>query len=206
MKHLIIVRFFYNDKDLFIRRANLMKQTVIECLKKQTTQDFILCIMTDKDSVSQLKEILDYEFISFDDYTELLTFCKNNEVKIQTRHDSDDLMSDDYLEFIQSEYEINKNLYSSFLLHFNWQKIDFETGRIGDRSNFIDDSFISGFCSLCEFPVKNTVYARSHPEMGKIVEKTYTYDIGYVFYTQHPDNNSKIPREERIKISRFNKK
>ena len=198
MKHLIITRLKYREKDLFMTRLNLLNEILIPCLKNQTNQNFRLCVMMHDEDVELSKSIIDYDFITFEDYTVLKKYTIDNNINIQTRHDSDDFMFDNYIDKIQTEYNLLIDKNDIFLLQFQPEKVNYHTGEIMPLPLYTN-TCISGFVTLCQKNVKYIVYERSHTTMHEITPNIYTYPKGYVKYYIHGDNDSLIPREERIK-------
>jgi hypothetical protein len=180
-----------------------MKEILIPCLESQTNQNFILCIMMYNTDVEFVRNILQYNFISFEDYTIFKQYCVDNNVNIQTRHDSDDFMSKDYVEKIQSEYENIINKHDIFILQFQPEKFNYRTGEILPFYLYTNES-ISGFVTLCQKNVKFTVYEKQHIYLYELTKNIYTYPIGYVKYYIHGKNDSLIPREERICQWKYN--
>lgn len=203
MKHLIITRLKYREKDLLKIRLDLLTKILIPCLKNQTNKNFELCIMMYDEDVELAKSIIDYNFITFEDYTILKKYTIDNNINIQTRHDSDDFMSEYYIDKIQSEYNLFINSNDIFLLQFQPEKINFFTNEIYPIPLYTN-TCISGFVTLCQKNVKYIVYERSHITMHEITPNIYTYPKGYVKYYIHNNNDSSIPREERIKKWIFN--
>mgnify|MGYP001769350649 CR=1 FL=1 len=203
MKHLIITRLRYVDTELMKLRAKLMKEILIHCLKLQTNQNFIFSIIMFDNDVEFVRELLEYDFISFEDYSFLKQYCIDNNINIQTRHDSDDHMSDDYIEKIQNEYDNIIKINDIFILQFQPEKINYRTGEQLSLPQYTNE-FISGFITLCQSNVKYTVFEKSHTNMHLLTNNIYTYPTGYVKYYIHGKNDSLIPREERISQWKYN--
>lgn len=206
MKHAIITRLIYEDKNLFAHRVQLMSDILIPCLNNQINRDFTLIVMVLDEDVEYLKQHLNYPFINFSDYADLRKFCVENKVRIQTRHDSDDWMSHKYVLKIQEEYErLKDNPHNMFLLQFYPEKINYRTGQLISALSYRRD-FNSGFLTLCQSgDVSKIVYEKSHTEMHKITgtAAVYSYGFGWVKYYIHGANDSLRPLNERLKNHKF---
>lgn len=125
MNHIIITRLKYREKDLLKIRLNLLNEILIPCLENQTNQNFQLCIICFNEDINTLKNFINYNFITFENYEDLRKYIIENNINIQTRHDSDDFMYENYIDKIQKEYKsiINKN--NIFLLQFQPEKINY---------------------------------------------------------------------------------
>ena len=203
MKHLIITRLRYKNKELLKIRAKLMKETLIPDLISQTNQNFTLCIMVFNEDVQFLNSILQYDFISFEDYIKLKEYTIKNNINLQTRHDSDDYMADNYVEKLQNECDLLSSKHDIILLHFQPEKINYLTGEKLFLPEYTNE-MISGFVSLYQKNVKITIYERSHTNLHELTKNIYKYPIGYVVYNIHGKNDSLIPRDERIKQWNYN--
>jgi hypothetical protein len=180
-----------------------MKEILIPCLESQTNQDFTLCIMMYDADLKFVYNVLQYNFISFEDYKILKQYCIDDNINIQTRHDSDDFMSNNYVEKIQLEYKNIIKGHDTFILQFQPEKINYKTGEILPFYQYTNES-ISGFVTLCQKNVNFTVYERQHIYLYELTKNIYTYPIGYVKYYIHGKNDSLIPREERIRQWKYN--
>jgi glycosyltransferase involved in cell wall biosynthesis len=202
LKHVITTRLIYDDKKLLDDRIKLTQDILIPCLKAQTCKNFTLAIRCYDADVELLKSKLDFPFVNFESYVDYLQLCKDENYQIQTRHDSDDYMSDTYIEFIQQQVLSKHNIANSFLLQFQPDKLDYQSLKILPLSDYTD-TLNSGFLTLYQQVIKYSIYEKAHTEMYKIVPLVFTYPKGFVKYFIHGKNNSLLPLEVRLKTNKF---
>ncbi len=200
--HVITTRLIYDDKNLLKARIELMKKILIPALKAQTNQNFVLAVRCYDSDLELIKSHIDFPFINFESYDDYLLLCKKNKWNIQTRHDSDDYMSPDYIAFIQYEVGEKKLNNDKFLLQFQPIKLDYNSGKILPLPDYYD-TCNSGFLTLYQNDIIHSIYERAHTEMWTIAPKVFTYPRGYVKYFIHGKNDSLLPREVRLKQKKF---
>lgn len=193
--HIIITRMYYDDKAMFDERVAIMKKTLIPSLQKQQTP-FIFCILGDN-YIDTLK--LDFPFITFQTNEEMLDYCKEERITIQTRHDSDDMMTESFTAFIQN---VNKSFQGDddLLLSFNAQHYDIEKQELIDKFTTYYGTNTSMFLTLINRKIDKHVYEHPHQKMGSFFKKKVYIGAGHVLYGVHTGQIMKIPIEERKKL------
>lgn len=197
VKHAIITRLFYDDFDYFKQRIEIMNQTLIWSLKRQTNNNFIFIVLGDN-YMQELRQMIDIDFINFTSAEDCLKFCKKENIQIQTRHDSDDYMSLDFVKYVQNLYKFKTG--DNILLNFNAQHIEIETQKPLNKFTEYHDEKTSMFLTLFDDTQKIFIYHRPHNLMWKEVSKVMTIPAGYVYYGVHENQIMKVPIEKRNKL------
>ena len=196
MNHLILTRARFQDKELLDKYLVVCKNILIPALQKQKNKNFIWGMLIRPEDHEYLVEQLKYPFYAFFSIDEVFNYVKTNNIEIQTRHDIDDWMSDDYVDKIQMEYEKNKNKYDKFLVHFQPLKMNYHTGELNAIPIYTEKR-TSMFLSLCQNKVEYHILDRDHGHMWEIAKDVITMPIGDVKWVIHGDNISCNPNRKR---------
>lgn len=189
MKHIIVIRMRFNDKDLFKKYLDVSKEMLIPNLKSQTNKNFTTCFLILKEDEKFIKEYLDIDFIGFQNPADFNKYVIDEKFNIQTRHDMDDYMSVDYIEKIQQEYEKNIKKYDNFLIQFQPIKLMYQT-KEELKMGLYHSKRNSMFLSLCQKNVTNHIFERKHGQMYEIANKVISLPEGYTKWVIHGNNIS----------------
>jgi hypothetical protein len=189
MKHLILTRAKVDDKELLEKYLIVCQNILIPALQKQKNKNFVWGMLIKPEHHEYLVEKLKYPFYAFFSKDEFINYIKDNNVEIQTRHDIDDWMSEDYVDKIQKEYEKNKNKYDKFLIQFQPLKMNYHTREL-NAIQIYTETRTSMFLTLCQNKVENHILDRGHGEMWQIAKDVITLPIGDVLWVIHGDNIS----------------
>ena len=111
MKHLLITRLWFDNKDLMDKYIAVSVKTFVPAMKSQTCKDFELGILIRSEHVDYVKEKIGIDFTAFiGGMDEFRGEVLKNKYDIQSRVDFDDWVSPDYVEKIQKIYFDNKDL------------------------------------------------------------------------------------------------
>jgi glycosyltransferase involved in cell wall biosynthesis len=191
MKHIIVTRCFFDDDELFNKYFKIMKLVYGPSIKSQINNNFeIGFIISPKhsDKISELN--LNIPVLFFDSVKSFNEYCFEKNIEIQTRHDCDDWMRNDYIENIQKQYHVNSKKYNSFLIQSQIYKHDIDSDKLYKPKLDYDDKNTSMFLSLCQKKVTSCVLDDNHRFMYKLVDKVIDLGYGYVKLTIH--NNNKL--------------
>lgn len=120
----------YSDDNSFINRVKIMIETCLYSLQSQTCKNFIIGFICSEEHYKKLVSIfIGINSIRFSNKSEILNYCVENKINIQTRLDSDDIIDINYIEIIQS-ISINNFKESPFLTQTQPHKYDYSTGRL----------------------------------------------------------------------------
>ena len=199
MKHLVISRMNFEDDQLFDHYYQVMKKTFAPSINNQKNKNFTLVFTVNPKHVELLKPHFTVDTLYFSSFEEIKNYCKENNVEIQTRHDCDDWMKNDYIEKIQELYHKNIVTQDKFIIHSKVQKLNFDTGEIHDHAtSYANNNFISMFLTLCQKNYENFVYDKNHRFMGEITKNITLLDNGYTRLVIHGKNQlSKINEKDR---------
>lgn len=199
MKHLVISRMNFEDDQLFDHYYQVMKKTFAPSINNQKNKNFTLVFTVNPKHVELLKPHFTVDTLYFSSFEEIKNYCKENNVEIQTRHDCDDWMKNDYIEKIQELYHKNIVTQDKFIIHSKVQKLNFDTGEIHDHAtSYANNNFISMFLTLCQKNYENFVYEKNHRFMGEITKNITLLDNGYTRLVIHGKNQlSKINEKDR---------
>lgn len=202
MTHLVITRIHFDDDQLFNHYFDVMKKTYIPSIKSQTNKNFQIAFIINQRHVGIVKEQFEKEILCFNTFDEIKTYCKENNVEIQTRHDCDDWMKEDYIQKIQELYHTNIEKLDKFIIHSKVQKLNYETGEIHDHAtSYLNNNFISMFLTLCQKNVEHFVYDKNHRFMGELTNNIILIDGGYTRLVIHGKNKLSKINPKDVKIS-----
>lgn len=189
MKHTLVIRMKFKDKDLFKKYLEISKDVLIPSLKSQTNKKFILCFIIYDEDVDYVKKYLNLDFKNFSSLDKFFNYVKDEEINIQTRHDMDDYMSPDYIDIIQSEYLKNIEKYDKFLIQSQPIRLDYHTN-IEYKMNQYTETRNSMFLSLCQKNITNSIFDQKHGQMYEVTKNIITLPEGYTKWVIHGDNIS----------------
>ena len=190
MKHTILTRMRFDDKDLMRNYLILTKNVLVPSLKSQINQNFTWILMIRKEDEDFLKSEIEYPFITVLNDTEHIKYVTDNNVDIQTRHDCDDFMFPGYIDEIQKKYIENIDNYDTFIIHSQPTKLIYNTGEVRKISTYTDNR-TSMHLSLCQRFPKYHIHERKHGQMWEISDKVIMIGEGYTQWVIH-DNNISI--------------
>jgi len=189
MKHIIISRMKFDDKELLKKYLVITKDILIPSLKTQTNKNFVWGLIINDEDIEYIKNELDFNFLSFKNNNAFEKYAKENNINIQTRHDIDDWMSIDYVDKIQEIYLENIDKYDSFLIQSQPIKIDYKTKKETSLSKYTNRR-TSMHLTLCQKNVINNIHSKKHNDMYQLVKKIITLPEGYTKWVIHGDNIS----------------
>ena len=163
MKHIIFTRFMYDDCPMADERLEIMRGTLVSCLKKQTNKNFVWSLMCRDHHKQIISEMYGDEIIFFKDSNEFKKYVTENKFEVQTRHDSDDLMCSQYVQEVQDEYEINKFRKDPFLIDFQPMYYDKEVDQFYRfKIDYKKIGSTSAFITLCPQNTEMTIWDHPH--------------------------------------------
>lgn len=210
MNHIVATRFYYTDKNIMRKRLDIMKSVLLPCLQKQTNQNFKWVIWCNPEHTWILRKELDYPF----DFVQLgegemgclskrcdipklpkqshySLYIKNNNINIQTNHDSDDWMADNYIDVIQSYYKRYIQEYSKFLLYAQHDRYIYDTQERLPMPFRGNNKLTTAMLSLCmEENDGVSVFSARHNKMWQYVDNVIELPDGMASYTIHDCNMS----------------
>jgi glycosyltransferase involved in cell wall biosynthesis len=194
MKHIIITRINFKEDFLFKKYFEVMKNTYIPSIKSQKNKNFKIGFIVNSKHIGFLKKFFE-DALFFSSISESREYCINNRIPIQTRHDCDDWMREDYIDTIQKIYEQNVNKSDVFLIHTKVQKLNLDTGDLYSRGDvdYTNNRTTSMFLTLCQKNVNNFIYDQEHTKMKILTNNIFLMEEGYTRLVIHGNNKlSKI--------------
>lgn len=192
-KHLIISRARFQDKELLKKYLEVSRVTFSPSIRRQKCKRFKLAILIHKEDVELVKDVLEIEFIPFSDPISLKEYITSVGFEIQTRHDIDDWMSEDYVEKLQEIYVAQAANRECFLIQAQPTKLVYD-----ENISFTECKEVhmapyterrnSMFLSLCQKKVLYGIFDRKHSEMYEICNHVVTLGEGYVKWIIHGNN------------------
>ena len=206
MKHIIITRVKFDDEKLFQKYFEVMKEVYIPSIKSQTNKNFEIGFITHQKHIVHLKKFFDKNVHFFNTFSEAKNFCINNNFDLQTRHDCDDWMGENYVQRIQEVYNQNITKYDKFLIHSQVHKVNYQTNELylhnipywNEQSK---SGFISSFLTLCQKKVDNFVFNGNHVKMNETTTSNIIYlNENLVRLTVHGNNIYSKIRDHDVKV------
>lgn len=211
MKHIIVTRCKFGKDEQFDSYFNVMKKTYIPSINSQTDKNFSIALIVNpkhfdliRNEINKNIEIVkfvdnkeDYKDLEVRQKIDLIPFSdtkkdyreyviKNN-ITLQTRHDCDDSMSPNYIEYIHKLYNENKERYDNFILNFHPTKLMVETGK--EYTHGRDYSKVcSMFSTLIQKKVNHGIMDVVHDHLRGITQNIIYIPRGYVKLGIHGNN------------------
>lgn len=200
IQHVIITRCNFSNDDLFKKYFHVMKQTYIPSINAQTNKNFTIALLINERHFDEVKNLFDknIKVISFNTKEDYKKYVIENKVKIQTRHDCDDLMLPNYVEFIQNKVNQNLSYNDNFIITFQPTKLDFTSGKEYTHSR--DYSKVcSMFSTLVQNDVKNSVMDVMHDHLSRLTRNIIYVKETYVKLVLHGNNTlSKLNANDKL--------
>jgi hypothetical protein len=146
MKHIIVTRCKFDCDETFKNYLPQIINYYVPTINSQKNKSFEIGLISHENHFNQIRCLVDKKInmIRFDDAKkDYKDYVVDNDITIQTRHDCDDFMNDNYIEHIQNLYEENKNIYDNFILNFHPNKLDIET-----NTEYVHPRDYSRVCSM----------------------------------------------------------
>lgn len=188
-----------------------MKKTYIPSIKSQTDKNFSIALIVNPKHFDIIRNEFndDIEIVKFtdnnEDYKDLdirekiniipfsdtkkdyREYVIKNNITIQTRHDCDDIMNPNYIEYIHRLYNENKDKYDDFILNFHPTKLVIDTGK--EYTHGRDYSKVcSMFSTLIQKKVKNGIMDCVHDHLRGFTKNIIYIPMGYVKLGIHGNN------------------
>ena len=190
MKHIVITRVNFSNDEKFNNYFEVMKKYYIPSLNSQTNKNFTLGLSVNPNHYQQIRDLIDrdIEIVMFnnvkEDYRE---YVINNNFNIQTRHDCDDYMDPDYINFIQKNIEERKSKINNMILTFQPTKLDYNTGK-----EYIHERDYSKVCSmfstLYQENVIHGIFDVMHDHLKRLSRNVFYFNNNYVKLLIHNNN------------------
>ena len=177
----------FSDKELLKKYLEVTKEMLIPNLKLQTNKNFVWGVIICEEDIDYVKNFLDIEFMPFTNTNHFISYVKQNNINIQTRHDIDDYVSISYVEKIQETYLQNINTFDKFLIQFQPKRVNYTTKKEYVMPKY-NNRMNSMFLSLCQMNITNHILENQHGEMYKICGNIITVPEGYVKWIIHGNN------------------
>lgn len=190
MNHIIVTRCYFTDESKFQQYLNVMKETYIPSVNSQTNKNFKIALICKehhyeiiKKEINPIIEILRFEDVK-GDYKKYII---ENNIMIQTRHDCDDIMNNDYIQYIQNVCMINSKIYDNFIITFQPTKYELTTKKEYTHSR--DYSKVcSMFSTLIQKKVNLGIFDVMHDHLKKISSNIIYVKENYVKLVIHGNN------------------
>jgi hypothetical protein len=190
MKHIVITRCKFGKDEDFQKYFEVMKKTYIPSINSQTDKNFSIALIVNPRHYDLIRDKInkDIEIIPFSDTKkDYKEYVINNNITIQTRHDCDDVMNSNYIEYIHKLYNENKDKYDDFILNFHPTKLIVETGK--EYTHGRDYSKVcSMFTTLIQKSVKHGIMDCVHDHLKGFTRNIIYIPRGYVKLGIHGNN------------------
>jgi len=202
MKHIVITRAKFSSDDKFQKYFDVMKKYFIPSINSQTNKNFILGLTINPIHFPKVRELIDnkIEIIPFSDVkTDFKDYVINNQINLQTRHDCDDFMKENYIEFLQNRSESQRMSLNDFIITFQPSKLDFQTGR--EYKHERDYSKVcSMFSTLFQKNVSRGIMDEMHDHLTRITRNVIYINEPYVKLVIHSNNLHSKLHQSNIQI------
>lgn len=190
MKHIVITRCKFGKDEDFQKYFEVMKKTYIPSINSQTDKNFSIALIVNPRHYDLIRNEInkEIEIIPFSDTKkDYKEYVINNNITIQTRHDCDDVMNSNYIEYIHKLYNENKSKYDDFILNFHPTKLIVETGK--EYTHGRDYSKVcSMFSTLTQKSVKHGIMDCVHDHLKGFTRNIIYVPRGYVKLGIHGNN------------------
>ncbi len=190
MKHIIVTRCKFNSDDKFENYFKQIKNFYIPSINSQINKNFEIGLISNQKHFDLIRSLIDKEInmVRFEDQKkDYRDYVIKNGINIQTRHDCDDSMTDDYISYIQDLYVKNKDKYDNFILNFHPNKLDVKTKK--EYKHTRDYSKVcSMFSTLIQKKVEYGIMDVMHDHLSRISKNIIYIDKVFVKLTIHENN------------------
>jgi glycosyltransferase involved in cell wall biosynthesis len=206
MNHLVVVRMKYLDDEKFFKRDDVRSKTFIPSILNQINKNFKIGFII---NINHIQVIKDYfknsqlNILFFDSSDDVRRYVIENDVKIQTRIDDDDIISCEYIDLLQKIYNYNILKYDSFLIQTQPFKLLLESGEYYRMGLRYTNTITSMFLTLCQKNVNNFIMDRPHNKMSEITEYVLSTNEGICDLVINNTNNVSDIKKYDKKIEVF---
>jgi len=195
MKHIVVVRANFQDDQLFEKYLKVAKETFFPGINSQINKNFTLCFTVNEKHKEIIKNLVDNKIntIFFKNMTEIQTFLQKEFFEIQTRHDFDDWMKENYIQKIQFYWKraqlLDPNI-RKILIQSQPDLYDYNNNTIKKMRTRYSTSPTSMHLSLCQLDNVHFIFEDSHNKMGKRITNVKMLLPGSTRLVIH--NNNKL--------------
>jgi hypothetical protein len=190
MKHIIVTRCKFDTDEKFNRYFGQIKNFYIPSINSQVNKNFEIALIANDNHFNLIRNMIDDKIImrKFTDVkSDYKEYVVENNYTIQTRHDCDDIMNSDYVDYIQKLYTENEKKYDKFILNFHPNKFVASTKQ--EYKHTRDYSKVcSMFSTLIQKKVDNGIMDVMHDHLSRITRNIIYINKPYVKLVIH-DNN-----------------
>lgn len=190
MRHILVTRCKFDTDKKFELYFEQIKNYYIPSINSQINKNFEIALISNENHFNIIKSLIDTNItinrfsdvkIDYRDYV-----IKNN-ITIQTRHDCDDIMNNDYIEYIQKLYHENEKKYDKFILNFHPNKFITKTKQ--EYKHQRDYSKVcSMFSTLIQKKVEHSIMDFMHDHLSRITRNIIYIENSYVKLVIHENN------------------
>ena len=188
MKHLLVSRLWFDNRELMDKYIDVGMKMFIPQLKKQTYKKFDFGLLIRKEDVGYVRKKIGIDFIAFTEGIEQYRKVPGEMgYNLQTRHDFDDWMREDYIEKIQECYRENKDKYNNFVIHVQPVKVEYPSMKEMQIPSY-HEKRTSMFLTLCQKNPIIPVYKGGHGHLWKYADKVIKIEKGLCKWVQHENS------------------
>ena len=184
MKHAIISRCRFANRELMDKYLEVSWKYLIPQLYNQT-KSFDWFIIGNIKDWDYIRRQLKYPFEMIQGKNEFAERMKD--YNIQTRHDIDDWMSENYIEMIQALYKQVVGSLNKFVIHAQPVQLNILTNREYEMRKYRCNN-TSMFVSLCQRKPEYNIFSKRHNQLWRIAEKTFMLKGTPVKWIIHGNN------------------
>jgi len=184
MKHAVISRCRFANRKLMDKYLAVSAEYLVPQLQKQKAP-FDWFIIGNKADTRYIEEQLYYPFEIIQNREELAKIMVD--YNIQTRHDIDDWMSENYIEMIQALYKQVIGSLNRFVIHAQPVQLNILTNREYEMRKYRCNN-TSMFVSLCQKTPEYNIFSKKHNQLWRIAEKTFMLKGTPVKWIIHGNN------------------
>ena len=193
MKHIVVVRANFQDDQLFKKYLKVAKETFFPSINSQTNKNFTLCFTVNEKHKEIIKDLVDNKIDTkfFKNMTEIQKFLQQEFYEIQTRHDFDDWMKEDYIQKIQFYWKRTQLLepeVRKILIQSQPDLYDYNNDTIKNMRTRYSVNQTSMHLSLCQLDNSNFIFEDSHNKMGIIINNVKMLRPGSTRLVIHSNN------------------
>ena len=206
MKHILITRLWFDNRELLDKYLDVSLKTFIPALKSQTCKNFEFGLLIRDEHVDYVRKRIGIDFIAFTGGIEQFReIVKKNSYDLQSRVDIDDWIAPTYIAEIQKIYKANKDKYKSFIIHAQPVRVDWVTKRLSEVAPY-HEKRTSMFLTLYQRNIEHPVYCGTHGQMWRLVDKVFMLPRGMARWTNHKDSvtSTRLRNKKITKVGSMN--
>jgi glycosyltransferase involved in cell wall biosynthesis len=189
--HLIAMRMSYSDDELFQRRLEISKKTFIPSILNQINKNFtVACISNERhrEIINRSFDGSNVKILFFNSSGEVNKYVIENNIKIQSRIDDDDIIVPEYIDIVQRICREKSKTLENFIIQTQPYKYLLNEESFYETSRRYGKEKPSMFLTLYQTTHKVNIFGETHDKMSRLFDECFSTDEGMCRLVIHENN------------------